>query len=160
MKDRNVVVFSRNLLTFVSQLKQRAKIVSKLLFVLEIKSVHNFAKIVRKFRLDTKFYFLLKDVWFRFPKTQSYLENSIFINGWPYFLFDCNSSWQLLYMATLTKLFKKYLWRRFYSSRLLPLQVLGTWIGGFASLLPTLASAWGQFGMDPEIGSCSILPDQ
>jgi len=84
MKDRNVVVFSRNLLTFASQLKKRAKIVFRLSFVLEIKSVHNFAKIVRKFRLDTKFSFLLKDVWFRFrpiPKSQSYLEKSIFIYG-------------------------------------------------------------------------------
>ena len=49
---------------------------------------------------------------------------------------------------------------RLYSTRLLPLQVVGTWIGGFGSLIPTLASAWGQFGMDPEIGSCSILPDR
>jgi hypothetical protein len=35
--------------------KKRPKIVTKLLLVLEIRSEHNFAKIVRKYRLDTKF---------------------------------------------------------------------------------------------------------
>jgi hypothetical protein len=30
----------------------------------------------------------------------------------------------------------------------------------WGSLLPSLASVGGQFGMDPEIGSCSILPDR
>ena len=49
---------------------------------------------------------------------------------------------------------------RVYSSRWLPLQVAGTWVGGFASLVPTMLSAWGQFGLDPNIGSCTILPDQ
>ena len=31
---------------------------------------------------------------------------------------------------------------------------------GFGSLVPTLLSSWGQFGLDPRIGSCTILPDR
>ena len=34
-----------------------------------------------------------------------------------------------------------------------------TWIGCFGSLLPTLLGQWGTFGLDKDIGSCSILPD-
>jgi hypothetical protein len=34
-----------------------------------------------------------------------------------------------------------------------------TWLGCFGSLLPTLLGQWGTFGLDKEIGSCSILPD-
>lgn len=34
-----------------------------------------------------------------------------------------------------------------------------TWLGCFGSLLPTLLGQWGTFGLDKDIGSCSILPD-
>ena len=47
-----------------------------------------------------------------------------------------------------------------YSSRWLPLQVAGTWICGFSFLIPTSLSLWGHFGLDPSIGSCTILPDR
>ncbi|XP_023341816.1 G-protein coupled receptor moody isoform X3 [Eurytemora carolleeae] len=52
------------------------------------------------------------------------------------------------------------LYPRLYSKQLLPLHVIGTWIGGFGSLVPTLASVWGEFGLDPGIGSCTILHDR
>lgn len=35
-----------------------------------------------------------------------------------------------------------------------------TWICGFGALIATWLGVWGQFGLDQEIGSCSILPDE
>jgi len=35
-----------------------------------------------------------------------------------------------------------------------------TWISGFGALVATWTGMWGQFGLDVDIGSCSILPDQ
>ena len=39
------------------------------------------------------------------------------------------------------------------------LMIALTWLGCFGSLVPTLLGQWGTFGLDKEIGSCSILPD-
>lgn len=38
--------------------------------------------------------------------------------------------------------------------------VLSTWLGAFGALVPTLLELWGTFGLDPTIGSCTILPDR
>ena len=38
--------------------------------------------------------------------------------------------------------------------------VLSTWLGAFGALIPTLLELWGTFGLDPAIGSCTILPDR
>lgn len=38
--------------------------------------------------------------------------------------------------------------------------VAATWIGAFSILIPTSRGVWGTFGLDTEIGSCSILPDK
>lgn len=38
--------------------------------------------------------------------------------------------------------------------------VLSTWLGAFGALVPTLLELWGTFGLDPAIGSCTILPDR
>lgn len=48
---------------------------------------------------------------------------------------------------------------RLYKRRHLILMIALTWLGCFGSLLPTLLGQWGTFGLDKEIGSCSILPD-
>lgn len=37
--------------------------------------------------------------------------------------------------------------------------VLATWASGFGALLATWFERWGRFGLDPAIGSCTILPD-
>lgn len=37
--------------------------------------------------------------------------------------------------------------------------VSSTWISGFGALAATWMGAWGSFGLDDKIGSCSILPD-
>lgn len=37
--------------------------------------------------------------------------------------------------------------------------VIVIWVAGFGILLATWFEQWGRFGMDPKIGSCSILPD-
>lgn len=37
--------------------------------------------------------------------------------------------------------------------------VIATWISGFGALVPTWFEQWGRFGLDPNIGSCSILRD-
>lgn len=38
--------------------------------------------------------------------------------------------------------------------------VAGTWICAFSALIPTWRGTWGRFGLDRDIGSCSILPDE
>ncbi|KAL1138744.1 hypothetical protein AAG570_008806 [Ranatra chinensis] len=40
------------------------------------------------------------------------------------------------------------------------MMVASTWICGFGALTATWLGKWGRFGLDPRIGSCSILPDQ
>lgn len=37
--------------------------------------------------------------------------------------------------------------------------VAATWIGAFSALIPTWRGVYGQFGLDQQIGSCSILLD-
>ncbi|XP_057379048.1 G-protein coupled receptor moody-like isoform X1 [Daphnia carinata] len=51
------------------------------------------------------------------------------------------------------------LYPKLYKRRHLILMIALTWLGCFGSLLPTLLGEWGTFGLDKEIGSCSILPD-
>lgn len=38
--------------------------------------------------------------------------------------------------------------------------VAATWLMAFGALMPTWRGAWGTFGLDVSIGSCSILPDK
>ncbi len=38
--------------------------------------------------------------------------------------------------------------------------VAATWICAFGTLVPTWFGKWGRFGLDVEVGSCSILPDK
>ncbi|XP_046383811.1 G-protein coupled receptor moody [Ischnura elegans] len=52
------------------------------------------------------------------------------------------------------------LYPKLYKRRPLALMVASTWICGFGALIPTLLGEWGRFGIDPHIGSCSILPDE
>lgn len=49
---------------------------------------------------------------------------------------------------------------RIYQRKFLGMMVAATWIGTFAILIPTWRGVWGKFGLDTEIGSCSILPDE
>lgn len=49
---------------------------------------------------------------------------------------------------------------RLYRQQYLGLMVASTWICGFGALVATWLGKWGRFGLDPGIGSCSILPDQ
>ncbi|XP_058792820.1 G-protein coupled receptor moody isoform X2 [Phymastichus coffea] len=51
------------------------------------------------------------------------------------------------------------LYPKLYKPNYLMLMVVATWIGGFGALVPTWFEQWGRFGLDPAIGSCSILPD-
>lgn len=46
-----------------------------------------------------------------------------------------------------------------YRNRYLGLMIAGTWLGAFSALIPTWRGKWGRFGLDKDIGSCSILPD-
>lgn len=46
-----------------------------------------------------------------------------------------------------------------YKKEYLGLMVACTWVCGFGALVATWLGAWGQFGLDRQIGSCSILPD-
>lgn len=38
--------------------------------------------------------------------------------------------------------------------------VASTWICAFGTLIPTWRGAWGQFGLDRDIGSCTIIADK
>ncbi|KAK2588326.1 hypothetical protein KPH14_004343 [Odynerus spinipes] len=51
------------------------------------------------------------------------------------------------------------LYPKLYKSRYLIPMVLATWFLGFGFLIATWFGHWGRFGLDPVIGSCSILPD-
>ncbi|XP_014206676.1 G-protein coupled receptor moody-like [Copidosoma floridanum] len=48
---------------------------------------------------------------------------------------------------------------KLYKRKHLALMVLSTWIGGFGPLVPVWFGRLGQFGLDPEYCSCSILAD-
>ncbi|XP_037823267.1 G-protein coupled receptor moody [Lucilia sericata] len=48
---------------------------------------------------------------------------------------------------------------RIYQHRYLALMVVGTWLLCFSIMIPTWRGIWGKFGLDTEIGSCSILHD-
>lgn len=47
-----------------------------------------------------------------------------------------------------------------YRNRYLGMMIAATWLGAFSALIPTWRGKWGRFGLDKEIGSCSILPDK
>lgn len=49
---------------------------------------------------------------------------------------------------------------RIYRHKYLGVMVAGTWLGAFCSLIPTWRGKWGEFGLDRQAGSCSILPDK
>lgn len=49
---------------------------------------------------------------------------------------------------------------RLYRKQYLGLMVASTWLCGFGALVATWFGKWGRFGLDPGIGSCSILPDR
>ncbi|XP_034946887.1 G-protein coupled receptor moody [Chelonus insularis] len=51
------------------------------------------------------------------------------------------------------------LYPKLYEPRYLVLMVIATWIFGFGALVATWFEHWGRFGLDPVIGSCSILRD-
>ncbi|XP_063864930.1 LOW QUALITY PROTEIN: G-protein coupled receptor moody-like [Scylla paramamosain] len=52
------------------------------------------------------------------------------------------------------------LYNKVYTPAWLTVMVLSTWLGAFGALVPTLLELWGTFGLDPTIGSCTILPDR
>lgn len=41
----------------------------------------------------------------------------------------------------------------------LHVMILFCWLFSYGFQLPTLFKAWGQFGYDPKLETCSILPD-
>ncbi|XP_017065882.1 G-protein coupled receptor moody [Drosophila eugracilis] len=49
---------------------------------------------------------------------------------------------------------------RIYQRRYLALMVAGTWVTTFSIMIPTWRGVWGIFGLDTDIGSCSILHDR
>ncbi|XP_012256351.2 G-protein coupled receptor moody isoform X3 [Athalia rosae] len=51
------------------------------------------------------------------------------------------------------------LYPKIYTPKYLALMVVAIWTFGFGALVATWFGVWGRFGLDPVIGSCSILPD-
>ncbi|KAI9590289.1 hypothetical protein GQX74_008457 [Glossina fuscipes] len=49
---------------------------------------------------------------------------------------------------------------RIYQRRYLTFMVMGAWLMAFSIMVPTWRGVWGKFGLDINIGSCSILPDR
>ncbi|XP_041981136.1 G-protein coupled receptor moody-like [Aricia agestis] len=52
------------------------------------------------------------------------------------------------------------LYPKLYRRQYLAIMVASTWIFSFGALIATWMEKWGRFGLDPSIGSCSILPDR
>ncbi|XP_052742060.1 G-protein coupled receptor moody [Bicyclus anynana] len=52
------------------------------------------------------------------------------------------------------------LYPRLYKRQYLAVMVASTWAFSFGALIATWLEKWGRFGLDPSIGSCSILPDR
>ncbi|XP_055383439.1 G-protein coupled receptor moody [Condylostylus longicornis] len=52
------------------------------------------------------------------------------------------------------------IYQRIYRRWQLGVMVISIWVCAFLSLIPTWRGAWGRFGLDKEIGSCTILPDK
>ncbi|XP_065205285.1 G-protein coupled receptor moody isoform X2 [Planococcus citri] len=48
---------------------------------------------------------------------------------------------------------------KLYRKEYLLLMVASTWLCAFGTLVPTWFGKWGRFGLDVNVGSCSILPD-
>ncbi|XP_048483358.1 G-protein coupled receptor moody [Plutella xylostella] len=51
------------------------------------------------------------------------------------------------------------LYPKLYKRQYLAIMVASTWTFAFGALIATWMEKWGRFGLDPSIGSCSILPD-
>ncbi|XP_039293521.1 G-protein coupled receptor moody [Nilaparvata lugens] len=51
------------------------------------------------------------------------------------------------------------LYPKLYRRQYLGMMVACTWVSGFGALVATWLGRWGRFGLDQQIGSCSILPD-
>lgn len=49
---------------------------------------------------------------------------------------------------------------RLYRKKFLLLMVISTWLCAFGTLVPTWFGKWGRFGLDINVGSCSILADE
>lgn len=49
---------------------------------------------------------------------------------------------------------------RIYRHKYLGVMIAGTWLAAFCTLIPTWRGKWGEFGLDHQAGSCSILPDK
>ncbi|CAD0197873.1 unnamed protein product [Chrysodeixis includens] len=52
------------------------------------------------------------------------------------------------------------LYPKLYRRQYLAVMVASTWAFSFGALIATWLEKWGRFGLDPTIGSCSILPDK
>ncbi|XP_004928434.1 G-protein coupled receptor moody [Bombyx mandarina] len=52
------------------------------------------------------------------------------------------------------------LYPKLYRRKYLAIMVGSTWAFSFGALIATWLEKWGRFGLDPSIGSCSILPDR
>lgn len=55
--------------------------------------------------------------------------------------------------------YNEYVVNRLYRKEYLLLMVASTWLCAFGTLVPTWFGKWGRFGLDVNVGSCSILPD-
>lgn len=62
--------------------------------------------------------------------------------------------------TSLVTLTYKFFFHRLYKRQYLAIMVASTWIFSFGALVATFFEKWGRFGLDPTIGSCSILPDK
>nr|XP_037873175.1 G-protein coupled receptor moody isoform X1 [Bombyx mori] len=49
---------------------------------------------------------------------------------------------------------------RVYRKHNIALMILFSWMFSYGMQIPTLIGIWGQFDYDPELGTCSIVPDE
>ncbi|XP_028173042.1 G-protein coupled receptor moody-like isoform X1 [Ostrinia nubilalis] len=48
---------------------------------------------------------------------------------------------------------------RVYRKHIIALMIIFSWLFSYGMQIPTLIGIWGKFDFDPELGTCSIMPD-
>ncbi|CAG9788361.1 unnamed protein product [Diatraea saccharalis] len=54
---------------------------------------------------------------------------------------------------------KPRLYPKLYKKKYLPIMIIMLWAFSFGALIATWFEKWGRFGLDPVVGSCTIIPD-
>ncbi|XP_076363549.1 protein trapped in endoderm-1-like [Tachypleus tridentatus] len=92
---------------------------------------------------------------------QSWLQGETLCSLFPFFFYgNVGASLMSMTLITINRFIlinHHNLYDKVYQKHYVALMIVFSWIFSFAMLIPTLASAWGTFGLDEETFSCTIL---